>query len=67
MDVSDKADKADKVENSISNIVESDFEINKMQQEKQMYNSEYKRGHDDGIIAAENRCYENGFRDGVQV
>jgi hypothetical protein len=57
-------------QNSIKNhenLVKSEFDMDNTHKEKEMYNSEYKRGYDDGIIAAENRCYENGFRDGVQV
>jgi|LauGreDrversion4_2_1035121.scaffolds.fasta_scaffold2968436_1 hypothetical protein len=34
---------------------------------KQQYDSEYKRGLEEGISTAGNRCYESGFRDGVQV
>jgi aspartate carbamoyltransferase regulatory subunit len=49
------------------NLVKSEFDMDNTHKEKEMYNCEYKRGYDDGIIAAENRCYENGFRDGVQV
>ncbi len=35
--------------------------------EKEKYNSEYKRGLEEGLASASTRCYESGFRDGVQV
>jgi hypothetical protein len=34
---------------------------------KEQYDSEYKRGREDGISTAGNRSQESGFRDGVQV
>lgn len=35
--------------------------------EKDTYNKSYQEGYDDGLKDAKNRCFEKGFREGVQV
>ena len=57
--------------NNISEVHKSDkikeYEMDNSGKEKEMFNSEYRRGYEDGLASAANRCYEEGFRDGVQV
>jgi hypothetical protein len=36
-------------------------------EEKEFYAKSYQKGYDDGLANAENKAYENGFKDGIQV
>lgn len=47
--------------------MECNITLDNTTKEKEKFDSEYKRGFNDGLESANKRCLENGFRDGVQV